>query len=102
MPLRSAPPGQTFALFSFGNYAVELFDAQSGSAARVCRRNQSIGMLTFSPDGRQMAITTGADDMYQTVGYLWDFHRPYRASNSISKNAHLIFKPRVCQRQRRQ
>src|SRR5205085_7968973 len=58
-----SPTWQTFASFSYSDYAVELWDTQSAALLRkFAGQNQNIRLLTFSPDGKQMAIALSADD----------------------------------------
>ena len=90
------PSWQTFASFSYSDYAVELWDTTSATLLRkFAGQNQSISMLTFSPDGKQMAIALGVDDIGDTLGYVWDFESgPMSALPLHFKGrAHLLFKP---------
>ena len=90
-----SPSWRTFASFSYSDSAVELWETQSATVLRkFAGEVQSVSMLTFSPDGKRMAIALGNDDTGSVKGFVWEFQSGPMAAQPISfqGSPHLVFK----------
>jgi len=94
--LALSPGWETYASENLSDHAIQFWDMQSGALLhKFAGQSQGIGLLTFSPDGKQMAVTVGGnDDLGQTTGYVWDFQSGPISSLPIyfKGSPHLIFK----------